>query len=155
MIRKLARTTLFIICCAGCSKGAVPSSKDNSPAIDPVAQITIVGCVQPADQTATNAVGSNDTKYMLTHAKSGNRDANAPTGTSGSSTGSRPSAGTYRLNGSDTTLSPEVGHQVEIVAVVEDREATPAGTAGRPGTAAPAPKLKVETIKMIAVPCPE
>ena len=41
------------------------------------------------------------------------------------------------------------------MAVVEDPEATPAGTAGRPDTVAPTPKLKVETIKMIAVPCPE
>jgi hypothetical protein len=42
-----------------------------------------------------------------------------------------------------------------IVAVMEEPAGGPAGTTGGSRTAAPAPKLKVETIKMIAAPCPE
>ena len=38
---------------------------------------TIVGCVQPSDATATNAAGVNDTKSMLTNAKSSSGDAKA------------------------------------------------------------------------------
>jgi hypothetical protein len=81
---------------------------------------------------------------MLTDAKSGKKDADAPTGTTGSTATSPANASTYRLSASDSTLSPEVGHQVEIVAMVEDPGAAPAT----------APKLKVEKIRMIAVPCP-
>jgi hypothetical protein len=119
---------------------AAQSAKD-APAVEPVAAVTIVGCVQPSDATATNADGVNDTKYMLTNAKSNSDDAKA--------------ASAHRLNASDATLSPEVGHQVEIVAVVDDPQPTPTGTSGSSSAKATAPKLKVEKIQMIAVRCPD
>jgi hypothetical protein len=140
MFRRFTYTMLLLICCAGCNKSAAQSAKD-APAVEPVAHVTIVGCVQPSDSTATNAAGVNDTKYMLTNAKSGPGDAKA--------------ASAYRLNASDAMLSPEVGHQVEIVAVLDDPQPTPTGTSGTSNAKAPGPTLKVETIKMIAVPCPD
>jgi hypothetical protein len=138
MFRRFTYTMLLLVCSAGCNKSAAQSAKD-APAVEPIAHVTIVGCVQPSDSTATNAAGVNDTKYMLTNAKSSSGDAKA--------------ASAYRLNASDATLSPEVGHQVEIVAVVDDPQPAPTGTSGSSSAKAPAPKLKVETIKMIAVPC--
>jgi hypothetical protein len=142
MFRRFTYTMLLLVCSAGCNKTAAQSAKD-APAVEPIAHVTIVGCVQPSDSTATNAAGVNDTKYMLTNARSSSGDAKA--------------ASAYRLNASDATLSAEVGHQVEIVAVVDDPQPAPApaGTSGSSSAKAPAPKLKVETIKMIAVPCPD
>jgi hypothetical protein len=141
MSRTLVCAALVGVACLGCNRTAAQTKNEAVPA----AEITVVGCVQPSDQTATNAAGQKDTTYMLTNAKSGKKNADAPTGTAGSTSPSPPNATTYRLNASDATLSPEVGHQVEIIAVVEDPGAAPAT----------APKLKVEKVRMIAVPCPK
>jgi len=48
-------------------------------------------------------------------------------------------------------LKPDVGHQVEIVAVVEP----PLTTRNTARAADSAPKLKVETIRIIAPACPQ
>jgi hypothetical protein len=138
---KLGATLLALSACVACNKGSSAQTKDPAaPAVEPVAEITVVGCVKPSDQSAAGPSGTTDTKYMLTDARSSK--AGAPTGTSGST--SAPASNTYRLDdGKETTIAPEVGHQVEIVAVAPE-----------PDPATKAPKLKVETIKMIAVPCP-
>jgi hypothetical protein len=141
MSRTLMCATLVGVVGLACNRSAAQTKTEAAP----VAEITVVGCVQPSDQTATNAAGRSDTTYMLTNAKSGKKDADAPTGTAGSTSTSPPTATTYRLNAKDATLSPEVGHQVEIVAVVEDPGAPPATS----------PKVKVEKVRMIAVPCPK
>jgi hypothetical protein len=154
MIRQLVML-LLVVGCAACNRTSAQSSKDQAPAVEPVAHVTIVGCVQPADHTATNTSGTNDTKFMLTHAKAGDStNATGTSGTSGNASAPPSTAGTYRLSGSDDTLSPNVGHQVEIVAVVQDPLAAPAATMGGTAAYTPAPKVKVETIRMIAVPCP-
>src|ERR1700704_1978212 len=117
MFRTFAHTTLLLVCCAACGRRSAQSSQDAAAQIEPAAHVTIVGCVQPADSTATNGEGVNDTKYMLTHAKASG-GANAAASTSGGSTPPESTRRSYRLNGSDATIGPEVGHQVEIVAVV-------------------------------------
>jgi hypothetical protein len=136
---KMGAAVLMLAACAACNRSA---AKDTTaaPAIEPVADITIVGCVKPSDASAAGPSGAADTRYMLTDAKT-TRNGSA-VGTSGST--ATPASTTYRLDDSrDGTIAPEVGHQVEIVAAVP---------AAEPG--AKAPKLKVETIKMVAVPCP-
>lgn len=110
-----------------------------------VARIIVIGCVEPTDQTAANASPS-ESKYKLTHAKSGKNDSSRTTGTSG---GATDTATTYRLdNAQNATLAKDEGHQVEIVAIIEpDTAATAAATIQ--------PKLKVETIRVIKTTCPE
>jgi hypothetical protein len=154
MSRKLAHITLLLVGCAACGRGSAQSSRETAAQIEPVAHVTIVGCVQPADSTARNGEGVNDTKYMLTHAKATGGNTNVAASTSGGSAPPESTRRSYRLNGSDATIGPEVGHQVEIVAVVEEPEPVPTGTSGKSATTA-VPKVKVETIKMIAMPCPE
>jgi hypothetical protein len=151
--KMLIGATLIVIVGAACSRDRTQST--SQAAAVPAAEITVIGCVQPADTTATNEAGVNDTKYMLTHSKPGTSDATRPTGTSGSSAAAQPVASTYRLSGSDATLSSDVGHEVEVVAIVEDPAGVPSGTIGTSRTSGPAPKLKVETVKMIALPCPQ
>jgi hypothetical protein len=125
--------------------------------VTPVVRITVSGCVEASDQSAVDDK-KIDTKYTLTDAKS---RTNSKSGQGGQTSGTGSQAGsqsssTYRLNGSSAaTLEPEVGHQVEIVAIVEDPGTpTPVGTSGSSESTAKAPKLKVEQIKVIAPTCP-
>jgi hypothetical protein len=149
MSRILGGAILVMIASVGCGKSAAQSANDPALPVAPVTEITVVGCVQPADGTATNAAGANDTKYMLTRTKSPDGSSNAATGTGGGSARSQPTSSTYRLDGNDATLTPQVDHQVEIVAVLDDPDPAPAGKAGT------VPKLKIETIKMVTMPCPK
>ncbi len=150
MKRAFRVALLIIVASAACKKDSTRSTSAPIP-VAPVAEVTVVGCVEPADRTAVNSAGENDTRYMLTHAQS--KGSNSPVGTVGSSSALSPPAGTYRLNGNEAALTPEVGHQVEVVAIVED-PAVPSPATGATASDA-APKLKVETIKMVAVPCPD
>lgn len=134
-----------------CNKGAA-QSKETAAAIAPVAEVTIVGCVKPADPAATNATEADATKYMLTDASAKNGTAS---GTTGGSAASPPSASTYRLDASDSMLDPEAGHQVEIMAVVADPDDRPTGTTGTSGNKTLAPKVKVHAIRMITALCPD
>jgi hypothetical protein len=118
----------------------------------PVVRITVTGCVEPAGQATAGDSRKADTTYVLTDAKSG--QSGQATGTSG--TASAQPSSTYRLNASDATLLPQVGHQVEIVAIIEEPGIpTLVGTSGSSQSTANAPKLKVEQIKMIAAACPQ
>lgn len=83
------------------------------------------------------------------------RDSARTQGTQGGS----QMASTYRLDSNDSTLSPEVGHKVEIVAMVEEsgsigRETTETKGAGSSNSASSMPKVKVQSIRMIATNCP-
>jgi hypothetical protein len=148
--------TLAGVACIACSG----SAQSRRPAVEPGPEITIIGCVQPTD-TSTPAGRTADTKYMLTNAHAGNASGTSSTGgaagtsgtagttgttagTSGSSSrSSAPVASMYQLDAKDATIAPEVGHQVEIVAVAPD-----------PDPSGKTPKLKVETIKFVAATCP-
>jgi hypothetical protein len=121
---------LALIASAAC-KGETRAANDSrGPAAVPGADITVIGCVKPAEPPAAGSVGTsgstdtNDSKYTLDNAKSASN-----------------SASSYRLIAGEAMLAPEVGHQVEIVAAVDDPDAKQ-------------PKLKVATIKTMAVPCP-
>jgi hypothetical protein len=62
---------------------------------------------------------------------------------------------TYQLDASDATISPEVGHQVEVVATIAESSAAPSGSPSASPSASATPKLKVKSIKMIASKCGE
>jgi hypothetical protein len=138
------------IACSGIALAAQTGSNSASQEA-PVARITVVGCVEPTDQSATQ---TSESKYKLTHAKSKKNDSTQATGTSGGSS-QAANASTYRLDDAkDSTLANDVGQQVEIVAVIEPEPAAPTGTSGS-SAAANEPKLKVETVRVIAATCPE
>lgn len=107
--------------------------------------ISVEGCIQrsasaTATTGATGTAGSaaSESGFML-------MSAAKPAGTSGASAGSAPIASSYRLDAADSKLSPHVGHKVEISGTVEP--------AGASASAAAAPKLKVDNVKMIAATC--
>ena len=110
--------------------------------------ITISGCVQRAEQGPTGTSGtagatrdSSESKFLLTSAAAG---TSATAGTSGSNADATI-APSYRLDADDAKLTPHVGHKVEIAGTVDQPSST---------SSTSAPKLKVETIKMIAASCP-
>jgi hypothetical protein len=134
-------------------------------AVQQAAKVTVVGCVERADQVTqigTPSTTVDSLSFVLLEPKAGSRapgGAGAPTGTSGST--ARPDAGTsaaprmYRLDGEVETLNPHVGQQVEVtgrLVAADPAPATPApATTDSPASA---PSLKVESLKMLAATCP-
>lgn len=115
--------------------------------------ITVSGCVAKAEaaQTPTGTAGAagataKAAKFVLSDA------ALASSGTAG--TAGAPAtaiASEYKLDGDDAKLTPHVGHKVEITGTVE--EAKGAATQAPAASAANAPTLKVESVKMVAPSC--
>jgi hypothetical protein len=163
-IRNVGVMTLAAIACAAIGVAAqqgygAPQSENTS------GRVTVIGCIQPADATAIGTSGmsgeSDTTKYMLTNARKSPSDMSSSSSSeSGMSPGSHKSL-TYRLDAEDSTLSPHVGHQVQIVATIDQSSTSSSesatGTSGTSGSSAPSgpvPKLKVESVKMLSATCP-
>jgi len=123
-----------------CNRGAAQTN-ETAAVVPPAAEVTIVGCVAPSEPAVTNTTNATATKYMLTNATANGADAKQPS--------------TYRLDANDAMLDPEAGHQVEIVAVVEEPDERATGTSGTSTDKAPAPELKVHTIRMVTALCPK
>ena len=120
--------------------------------------ITVTGCIQRAEQpptttttgTAASTRGMNETKFVLTNAAS-TTGTTATTGTTGTTPSTTAVASEYRLDADDAKLTPHVGHKVEISGTAEQ---PPRTTQPPAASAAKAPKLKVNTVKMISSTCP-
>ena len=120
--------------------------------------ITVTGCVAKAQQAASAPTGTagaagaaateKETKFVLSGA------AISPSATAGTAGATTPSttavASEYRLDADDAKLTPHVGHKVEITGTVDE----PKGATQAPAaSAANAPKLKVDNLKMVAPSC--
>jgi hypothetical protein len=133
-----------------------PSSTQSSSA----KSITVTGCLQRAEQAPTGTSGttgtmrrSNDTKFLLTSASMSSSSSSTGTaGTTGTTAPSTAVASEYRLDADDAKLTPHVGHKVEIAGTVD--QSSSSMTQPPAASAANAPKLKVDTVKMIAATCP-
>jgi hypothetical protein len=65
----------------------------------------------------------------------------------------RPAVGTaglaatgYRLDGDNSLITPHLNHQVQVVGMIQQSDASP-------GSAAAGPTLKVESVTMVAAKC--
>ena len=139
-------------------------------------QITVTGCVQRASDSGSSGTGgtsgtsgstsASSSKFILTNAMMGSGGTSGSTsGTTGSSTssGSSGSMKTYRLDTTDDSkLTPHVGHKVEVSGTLEEQSSTTSssstsGTSGTTGTSstssANAPKLKVDSVRMLSSTC--
>ena len=115
-------------------------------------KITVTGCVAKAQQAATGTTGSTDaaasakeTKFVLSDAamsSSATADTAAPPATA--------IASEYKLDAADAKLTPHVGHKVEITGTVEESKGP---TQAPAASAANAPTLKVDNLKMVAASC--
>ena len=139
----------------GLAQSPSPSQPRSSSA---TMHVTVSGCVELAAPRATGKTGNADPSLRETHllltdavpSKSVLAEVAGPTK-------SNPvAAKTFRLEGSALILTPHIGHRVEVVGTVEDSgNVTPPVSAPPPGpaSAASAPKLKVESIQMVAAMC--
>ena len=110
-------------------------------------KITITGCVERADQMSSAGASSLGTTVDSLSFVLVDMPASGTAGTSGVKGSSSTDKG-YRLDADAAKLNPHVGHKVEISGYVDE----PAATNGA-ANSVNGPKVKVETIKMIAETC--
>ena len=141
---------------------SVSLTAQTTPSSSNANKVTVTGCVQRAmseSPTGTSGVAGAakpDTQFILANASAGTATAGT-SGTTTPSTSSMPIAPRYRLDDAEQAkIAPHVGHSVEISGTIDDatRASSPSATPGASSTAAPAPKLKVDSIKMLASSCP-
>jgi len=156
------KTRQFLSCAAtACvfSVGILAQSQRPTPKPAPDQQssteanrVTVTGCVERADQVqpagATTTVDS--LSFVLIKPT-----ATRPTGTTGTSEVDNDASAAkgdrmYRLDAPVEQLNSHVGHKVEITGTLADNATAPAGA----GSASNAPRLKVDTVKMIDPTCP-
>jgi hypothetical protein len=148
------------MCTVGALVAQAPASSQTSQSQSSSAKtITVTGCVQRAQAGSPGTTGTTGareetpsgmaTKFILSNAS---LSKTGMTGTSG--TAAPPAtaiASEYRLDTDEAKLSPHVGHKVEITGTVEQ----PSRTEQKPpASAANAPTLKVDNVKMVASTCP-
>jgi|SRR5262245_20635127 len=127
--------------------------RPQAPASSSTKSVTVSGCIQrvadaqsPAGTSGAAGASrsANDVKFVLAKA------ALTPAPAAGATTPSSAVASEYRLDWDEAKLTPHVGHKVEITGMVEP----PAASTQPPAaSAANSPKLKVESIKMVAATC--
>jgi hypothetical protein len=128
---------------------AASQSRDQSPS--KADSITVAGCVMrnTATPAASGAVGTSGSAASSFILSSVTKPAD--------STDAQPAAGaiasSYRLEADDSKVSPHVGHKVEITGTVDKAMASTTTAASGASTAASAPVLKVESVKMVAASC--
>ncbi len=119
--------------------------------------VTVTGCLARADAAAptgtagTAGAAMDATKFVLKTAGGAAAPGAATAGTTG--TAKAGTASSYRLDAADAKLSPHVGHQIEVTGSVEKMQAGASAEAGAAASTPMAPKLKVESVKMIAATC--
>ena len=172
------RALLGIACAACLSATAAAQAPTSAPSTStgksaavpsqaPSSHVVMTGCVERADQLipaggtpVASTVDSLD--FVLTHAEladNPHRVTPAPTGTSGAAGRAAPKdngiGSMYKLDGRVDTLNPHVGHHVEITGMREASatEATPPSANAVNPSAANAPVIKVESVKMLGETC--
>ena len=143
-----------------------PSTAPSTPAQPPAAapadsanKITVTGCLQPAPPGPTGTAGTTDAsrdaagneKFVLTNVTP------APAKDAGAA--STSAARTYQLVANEAALTPHAGKKLEVTGILDDqaggtRAANPAAPES-PAAAAKAPKLIVESGKIVAPTCAE
>jgi hypothetical protein len=118
-------------------------------------KITVTGCVAKAQQAATGTSGATGAAATAKEAKFVLSDASmsSTAATGAPEAGAPPAtaiASEYKLDADDAKLTPHVGHKVEITGSVQE----PKGPTQPPAaSAANAPTLKVDNLKMVSPSC--
>ena len=154
-MKKSCRLTMSLALAAVCAIGANAQERSpNTTNRTTPGTITVTGCVDRADQhSGAGTIGTtvDSLSFVLTHAsRDGKAAASRPAPAAAATTAETGS--TYRLDGAVATLNPHVGHKVQVTGALE---ASATGTSGSadPASAASAPRLKVESVKMLAETC--
>lgn len=147
----VSSAVVFALVTVSCTVGllAQSSTTTTKPAQD---KVDVVGCIAQVDvsstPTATPGVLPSRT-FLLTKVKPGTTATPATTTPSVAASKSKSAAVIqYRLSGSDSMVGPYASHQVEITGTIQPAE----GKSG--GSAANAPTLTVESVRLVAPSCP-
>jgi hypothetical protein len=141
---------LASVCAVTVGLGAQAPTSAQPPSAQPEASksVTFSGCVEKAaPDAAAPAAAASAPAFILTNASPAGSGGGA-VGTGGSA---KPAAAKYRLDADDAKLSPHVGHKVEVTGTIDDK-AMPSAPSGAAAASA-GPKLKVDSIKMVAATC--
>jgi hypothetical protein len=111
-------------------------------------KITISGCVERADQVAPPASAGTTADSLSFVLISTPPERVGTTGSAGAENRGASMDKGYRLDAEVGKLTPHVGHKVEIAGTVVE----PAAATGA-ASAANGPKVKVDSIKMVAETC--
>jgi len=152
------RSRIWTAACAAMALGTTvgilaqdPQSAPSSPQSTSPKAITVSGCVNKAESPTgttgtTGAMKGAETKFVLSNASLA-----GATGTSGATAPPAMAiASEYKLDADAAKLTPHVGHKVEVTGTVEQPMG---GEAKPPASAATAPTLKVDKIKLVAETC--
>jgi hypothetical protein len=170
---------LAAIVCA-VTVGLVAQAPPSSSASQSAKKVTFSGCIERApSESGSTASTSASPAFILANASpaaSGSGSASGSTSPSGSvgTSGAAKAAAKYRLEADASKLSPHVGHKVEITGTVEEQSGSGSSRSGTTtsgtttsGTTASgtttsgtssasamdAPKLKVDSVKMVSSTC--
>ena len=112
-------------------------------------KVTYSGCIERQPASAAAVTGAPSMPFTLSNASVAG--AGAPVATSGSGASAKMS---YRLDGTESTLTPHVGHKVEITGTLEEQRPGSAAAGGATSASSPAGTLKVDSVKMVSTTCP-
>lgn len=150
------------------------ASSPNQAAAGGANRITVTGCVERADQmnaSGGSAAGASvdSLEFVLVSADAiapaasspnpaagaGNAAAANRQASAGGTAGSGASTPIYRLGSTVEKLNPHVGHKVEVVGTREASGPNAASNRADPAnpSTATAPRLMVESVKMLAASC--
>ena len=138
---------LAAIVCA-VTVGLVAQAPPSSSAPQAGKQVTFSGCIEKAPAEAGASASTATPAFILANAA----PAGSASGTVGTSGGAKPAA-KYRLDADAAKLTPHVGHKVEITGTVDDMPSSATPPSGATASSAAGPKLKVESVKMVAATC--
>ena len=120
-------------------------------------RVTLTGCIERADQltpAGTSAETADSQSFVLMKADATGASASETRSAVGTSGAVGPM---YRLVGKASDLNTHVGQKVEVTGTREASDAANAAAQAANATnpsAANAPRLRVESVKMLAETCP-
>ena len=162
MRNTLGLTFVATVCAVTLGLAQTPSSSSSQTQAKGKT-VTVSGCVQRATESGMSGTTGSGTaassgaaaKFELTNATIAGGSSSSgteATGTSGSA-----ASKTYSLDGTDAQLAAHVNHKVEVTGTLQESAssgATSTEATGTTGSAkAAAPKLKVDSVKMVSASC--
>jgi len=142
---------LAAILCA-VTAGLVAQTPPGSSAPQAGKQVTLSGCIEKAPAEAGASAATAPPAFILANAAPA--ASGSASGTVGTSGGATP-ASKYRLDADAAKLTPHVGHKVEITGTVDEMSSSSSATppSGATASSVAGPKLKVDSVKMVAATC--
>jgi hypothetical protein len=153
----LADATAAAVLCSAVLAAQTPSSNARAAGSTAGERVTLIGCIERADQltpSATTAETADSQSFVLMKADAAGATASERTAAVGTSGEVGPM---YRLVGKTSDLNMHVGQKVEVTGTRDMSDAANAAAQAANATnpsALKAPRLRVESIKLMAETCP-